>query len=165
MVIRPKLARSTFRRESVSGSIFVIWAIHFAKFRRQFSLDAKLLSPAGVETLFTSLEAAYEGLSKVMKQRVEGFNCFHRVTTTQNTKRRHASEEAAAMERSPAVVHPSVGIDPNNRRKCLFVNVRSIAVASQGYLISRVIASVRIYTGMSRGPSSISVSFGKRILL
>ena len=95
------------------------------------SLYAKLLPPVGGDTLFTSLEAAYDLLSERMKERIEGLNCFHRVTTTQNTKRRHTAEEAAAMAKAPPVLHPLVGLNPANGRKFLFVNVpiycRSIA--------------------------------------
>lgn len=94
-------------------------------------LYAKLLPPVGGDTLFASLEAAYDGLSDGMKEKVEGLNCYHRVTTTQNTKRRHTPEEAAAMAKAPPVLHPLVGRNPANGRKFLFVNVpiycRSIA--------------------------------------
>ena len=100
------------------------------------SLYAKLLPPVGGHTLFASLEAAYEGLSKRMKERIEGLNCFHRVTTTQNTKRRHTAEEAAAMAKALPVLHPLVGLNPANGRKFLFVNVpiycRSIAEMRAG---------------------------------
>jgi taurine dioxygenase len=95
------------------------------------SLYAKLLPLVGGDTLFASLEAAYDGLSDRMKERIERLNCFHRVTTTQNTKRRHTPEEAAAMAKAPPVLHPLVGLNPANGQKFLFVNVpiycRSIA--------------------------------------
>ena len=95
------------------------------------SLYARLLPPVGGDTLFASLEAAYDGLSDRMKAQVEGLHCLHRVTTTQNTKRRHTREEAEAMAKAPPVIHPLVGLNPANGRKFLFVNVpiycRSIA--------------------------------------
>ena len=87
------------------------------------ALYARLLPPVGGDTLFTSLEAAYDGLSERMKSAVEGLTCYHRVTTTQNTKRRHTKEEAEAMAKAPPVVHPLVGLNPDNGRMFLFVNV------------------------------------------
>lgn len=95
------------------------------------SLYARQLPPVGGDTLFASLEAAYEGLSERMKVRIEGLHGLHKVTTTQNTARRHTPEEVAEMNRRPPVRHPLVGLNPANGRKFLFVNVpiycRSIA--------------------------------------
>ena len=87
------------------------------------ALYARLLPPVGGDTLFTSLEAAYDGLSSRIKESIEGLTCYHRVTTTQNTKRRHTREEAEAMAKAPPVVHPLVGLNPDNGRRFLFVNV------------------------------------------
>ena len=90
---------------------------------RVLSLYARLLPPVGGDTLFTSLEAAYNGLSEIVKKQIQGLHCFHRVTTTQNTKRRHTCEEAEAMEKASPVIHPLVGLNPSNGEKFLFVNV------------------------------------------
>ncbi len=90
---------------------------------RILSLYARQLPPTGGDTLFASLEAAYDGLSERTKAKIEGLHCFHRVTTTQNTRRRHTKEEAEAMEKAPPVIHPLVGYNPQNGRKFLFVNV------------------------------------------
>jgi taurine dioxygenase len=90
---------------------------------RVLSLYAKLLPPVGGDTLFASLAAAYDALSDELKERIEGLHCYHRVTTTQNTKRRHTKEEAEAMENAPPIVHPLVPRDPGNGRRYLFVNV------------------------------------------
>src|SRR3978361_365416 len=49
---------------------------------RVLSLYAKLLPPVGGDTLFASLAAAYDALSDVLKERIEGLHCYHRVTTT-----------------------------------------------------------------------------------
>ncbi|MSP04301.1 MAG: taurine dioxygenase [Acetobacteraceae bacterium] len=90
---------------------------------RVLSLYAKILPPVGGDTLFTSLAAAYDALSDELKERIEGLHCYHRVTVTQNTKRRHTKEEAEAMENAPPVVHPLVVHDPADGRRHLFVNV------------------------------------------
>jgi taurine dioxygenase len=90
---------------------------------RVLSLYAKILPPVGGDTLFASLEAAYDGLSDELKERIEGLHCYHRVTTTQNTKRRYTKEQAEAMENAPPIVHPLVPRNPDNGRRYLFVNV------------------------------------------
>ena len=90
---------------------------------RVLSLYAKILPPLGGDTLFASLEAAYDGLSAELKGRIEGLHCYHRMTPTQNTKRRYTQEEAAALENAPPVLHPLVACNPENGRQYLFVNV------------------------------------------
>ncbi len=90
---------------------------------RVLSLYAKLLPPAGGDTLFASLAAAYDALSDEMKERIGGLHCNHKVTATQNTKRRYTKEQAEAMENAPPVVHPLVPRDPGDGRRYLFVNV------------------------------------------
>ena len=73
---------------------------------------------------------------RTSKERIEGLHCYHRVTTTQNTKRRHTKEEAEAMENAPPIVHPLVPRDPRGGRAVLFVNVpihsRGIVETSYG---------------------------------
>jgi len=90
---------------------------------RVLSLYAKILPPVGGDTLFASLEAAYDALPEAMKDRIEGLHCNHRMTPTQNTKRRYTPEQAEAMANAPPVVHPLVGFNPDNGRRFLFVNV------------------------------------------
>ena len=90
---------------------------------RVLSLYAKILPPVGGDTLFASLGAAYDGLSDELKERIEGLRCYHRMTPTQNTKRRYTREQAEAMEKAPPIVHPLVARDPGNGGRYLFVNV------------------------------------------
>jgi len=90
---------------------------------RVLSLYAKILPPVGGDTLFASLAAAYDALPDALKERIEGLHCDHRVTATQNTKRRYTKEQAEAMENAPPIVHPLVAHDPGNGRRYLFVNV------------------------------------------
>lgn len=90
---------------------------------RVLSLYAKILPPVGGDTLFASLAAAYDGLSDAMKERIEGLHCDHRMTPTQNTKRRYTKEQAEAMANAPPIVHPLVARDPGDGRRYLFVNV------------------------------------------
>jgi len=90
---------------------------------RVLSLYAKILPPVGGDTLFASLAAAYDALSDAMKERIEGLHCHHRMTPTQNTKRRYTKEQAEAMANAPPIVHPLVPRDPGDGRRYLFVNV------------------------------------------
>ena len=90
---------------------------------RVLALYADTLPPCGGDTLFASLEAAYDGLPDRMKACIEGLHTLHKVTLTQNTKRRYTDEQIAERERAPAVRHPLVGLNPANGRRFLFVNV------------------------------------------
>lgn len=90
---------------------------------RVLSLYAKLLPPVGGDTLFTSLQAAYDALPETLRERIEGLHCYHRMTPTQNTLRRHTKEQAEAMANAPPITHPLVPRDPGNGRRYLFVNV------------------------------------------
>ena len=95
------------------------------------ALYANMLPPCGGDTLFTNLEAAYDALPDETKQRIAGLHTLHKVTVTQNTRRRQTEEEIAAYETAPAVRHPLVARNPENGRPYLLVNVpiycRSIA--------------------------------------
>jgi len=100
---------------------------------RVLSLYAKILPPVGGDTLFTSLAAAYDALSDELKERIERLHCYHRVTTTQNTKRRHTKEEAEAMENAPPVVHPLVPAIRRMAGGTCSSTYRSIAAASSNF--------------------------------
>ncbi len=87
------------------------------------ALYTDTLPPCGGDTLFASLEAAYDGLSDDMKARIEGLHTLHKMTPTQNTKRRYSEEEVAAMKSAPPIRHPLVGLNSANGRRFLFVNI------------------------------------------
>jgi taurine dioxygenase len=87
------------------------------------SLCAKQLPPCGGDTLWTNLEAAYEGLSDELKQRIDGLETHHKVTVTQNSAKRFAPDEFERMVTDPPIRHPLVCTNPENGRKFLFVNV------------------------------------------
>ena len=96
---------------------------------RSFRSTRSYSPPVGGDTLFAGLAAAHDGLSDELKELIEGLHCYHRMTTTQNTKRRHTKEEAEAMEmKAPPVVHPLVARHRENGRRYLFVNVTDLIV-------------------------------------
>jgi alpha-ketoglutarate-dependent taurine dioxygenase len=87
------------------------------------SLSAQMLPECGGDTLFTNLEAAYEGLDDDTKQRISGLQTNHQVSPTQNGKARFSPEEYKSMTEGDPVRHPLVGRNPENGRDYLFVNV------------------------------------------
>tara|TARA_B100000676_G_scaffold172395_1_gene169524 strand:+ start:2824 stop:3645 length:822 start_codon:yes stop_codon:yes gene_type:complete len=87
------------------------------------SLCAKELPPCGGDTLWTNLEAAYDGLSEDLKARIEGLETHHKVTVTQNSAKRFTPEEFEWMTSNPPIRHPLVCTNPDNGRQFLFVNV------------------------------------------
>jgi taurine dioxygenase len=88
----------------------------------KLSLYAKILPKCGGDTLFASLESAYDGLSDRTKGMVDGLWAIHKVTPTQNSKRRYTKEQFEKLAASE-VRHPVVGYNPANGRKFLFVNM------------------------------------------
>ena len=77
------------------------------------------------DTMFASMTAAYEGLPRAMKQKLEGrraINSYvHGYYRDRNSgPRRKLSPEQ--MSRTPDVAHPIVRVHPDTGRKCLFVN-------------------------------------------
>ncbi len=87
----------------------------------KLGLYTKLLPECGGDTLFASLEAAYDGLADDMKERIAPLWAIHQVRPTQNSKRRYTEEEFKAMM-ARKTRHPLVGYNPQNGRKFLFVN-------------------------------------------
>ncbi|MDA0663777.1 MAG: TauD/TfdA family dioxygenase [Proteobacteria bacterium] len=87
----------------------------------KLALYTKTLPECGGDTLFASLESAYDGLSDEMKERIAPLWAIHQVRPTQNSRRRYTDAEfQAMMERKTR--HPLVGWNPENGRKFLFVN-------------------------------------------
>ena len=94
-------------------------------------LYAVQLPPCGGDTLFASLEAAYQGLDDSLKKEIVGLHAEHRYTETQNSRRRFTPDEIARASVAEGVVHPLVGQNQETGRPLLFVNTpvycRSIA--------------------------------------
>jgi len=89
---------------------------------RYISLYAQRLPPCGGDTLFANLEAAYEGLSATLKDRISGLYVEHAYTETQNSRRRFTPEQIAARSAQPPVHHPLVARNEATGRPYLFVN-------------------------------------------
>lgn len=72
----------------------------------------------GGDTLFASMYAAYEALSKPMKRMLEGMTALHDGETTYRG-RYEGMQEAASY---PSAEHPVIRTHPVSGRKALFVN-------------------------------------------
>ena len=87
-------------------------------------LQAHVIPPAGGDTCFASMYAAYEALSPAMQAFLEGLDCYHSV---QHMHRRHIGNpdfqirpEVAAI---PPLKTPVIRVHPETGRKFLNVNV------------------------------------------
>ena len=87
------------------------------------SLYARQIPECGGDTLFTNLEAAYDGLPDKTKERIDGLQTNHKVSVTQNSAKKFTETEFKAMIEGDPVRHPLVCRNPANGRKYLFVNV------------------------------------------
>jgi taurine dioxygenase len=86
-------------------------------------LYARDVPPAGGDTLFASMYAAYEALSDGLKQTLAGLRAVHSSRhvfgkVTDEMKRRYRNPEAAVQD----AVHPVVITHPESGRKALYVN-------------------------------------------
>lgn len=88
-------------------------------------LRARILPPSGGDTLFSSMSAAWDGLSKPMQTLLEGLTAEH--SFEQGFKESLAEPGgrqrlAQALADNPPVRHPVVRVHPETGRKLLFVN-------------------------------------------
>jgi len=89
------------------------------------AIQITVTPPAGGNTCWMSTSKAYEWLSPGMQQYLDGLNAMH---TWEQSGFREAlsarSEESLinAIKAFKPVVHPVVRVNPDSKRKCLFVN-------------------------------------------
>lgn len=88
-------------------------------------LRARVVPAVGGDTLFASLFAAYDSLSRRMKTYLEGLSAFHAFAHGF----RHSLAEPGgwhrlgeAVKKNPPVRHPVIRTHPESGRKALFVN-------------------------------------------
>jgi taurine dioxygenase len=88
-------------------------------------LRAVEIPPTGGDTLFADMCAAYDGLSRTVKERIEGRKALHSFGYLRIRMRNRGMDEAeiAAIERQyPPVEHPIVRTHPETGRKLIYVN-------------------------------------------
>ena len=88
-------------------------------------LRSVIVPPKGGDTLWSSMTAAYNGLSRPMRDLLDGLSAVHdfshgfRESLAEPGGRERL---AAAVEANPPVSHPVIRIHPETGRKVIFVN-------------------------------------------
>jgi alpha-ketoglutarate-dependent 2,4-dichlorophenoxyacetate dioxygenase len=86
---------------------------------RYSMLSAKVLPPAGADTEFADMRAAYDALDDATKSRLEGLRVHHSIAHSRQTLGfEFSAEEAAALA---GAVHPLVRSLPRSRRRSLYL--------------------------------------------
>ena len=90
-------------------------------------LYAKLLPPEGGDTIWSNMQAAFEGLSKPLQSFLSGLDAVHdfaRGFPARGTvaKGAGADKHAKAVEEHPPVVHPVIRTHPETGADGIFVN-------------------------------------------
>lgn len=80
--------------------------------------------PAGGDTGFANMYAAYDTLPEDLKRAIEGKVCTHDSSTNSAGERRVGFEEITDPSKTPGAVHPLVRLHPVTRRRCLFLGRR-----------------------------------------
>jgi len=84
-------------------------------------LHAVEVPPAGGDTLFADMHAAYDGLDDALRVRIDGMTAVHDYTKTFGHLVPEAEREKTRAQ-FPPVEHPVVRTHPETGRKTLFVN-------------------------------------------
>jgi alpha-ketoglutarate-dependent 2,4-dichlorophenoxyacetate dioxygenase len=86
---------------------------------RYSMLSAKIVPPAGAETEFADMRAAYDALPPVVRARLEGLRVHHSIAHSRQTLGFEFSPEEAA--RLTGAVHPLVRTIPRSGRRSLYL--------------------------------------------
>lgn len=86
-------------------------------------LHAVTLPPAGGDTVFANMYAAYEALPEAEKQELAGVRVVHSWEKSRENAGRYMSEEE--KRDAPDNAHPLVRVHPETGRKALFVGVHA----------------------------------------
>jgi len=82
-------------------------------------LRGVVIPPAGGDTLWTNLVAAYEDLSEPIRDLIDGLQAVHRWRDYDGLAKREDHDPAAPP---PTAVHPVVRVHPDSGERALFVN-------------------------------------------
>jgi taurine dioxygenase len=83
---------------------------------------AQILPDVGGDTVFTSTQAAYEGLSDKLKEVIEGLWAVHDYMGVENMKRRDPALVAQLKAANPPIAQPLVRPHSETGRKCLYLS-------------------------------------------
>lgn len=82
------------------------------------------IPPAGGDTYFANMYAAYEGLPAKLKKRIEGLAAIHDASHNSAGLLRKGYEETVDVRNTPGAHHPLVRTDPESGRRSLFLGRR-----------------------------------------
>lgn len=82
------------------------------------------LPPAGGDTWFCSMYAAYDALPEGLKQRIAGLKCVHDASRNSAGQLRKGYKEVSDPRETVGAVHPLVRTHPVTKRKALFLGRR-----------------------------------------
>lgn len=83
---------------------------------------ALILPEVGGDTLFASMEAAYEALSDKMKEMIDGLEAVHDYMGVENMKKRDPKLVAQLREANPPIAQPLVRVHPETGWKSLYLS-------------------------------------------
>ena len=83
-------------------------------------LFAHVVPPAGGETEFADLRAAYDALDRPMQARIEGLTVEHSIFHSRG-QLGHVDYTEAERAALPPVIHPLVRVHPGSKRKTLYM--------------------------------------------
>ncbi len=96
-------------------------------------LYGEVIPPAGGQTHFCDMYAAYEALSDAWKRRIEPLRAIHNLDFSRT--RRHGRDlmDAAQRRAAPPVDQPLVRIHPETGRRCLYLGDHAEAIVGMDY--------------------------------
>jgi taurine dioxygenase len=83
---------------------------------------AKILPEVGGDTMFTSMHAAYDGLSDAMKEMIEPLWAVHDYMQVENMKKRDPALVETLRKANPPVAQPLVRVHEETGRKALYLS-------------------------------------------
>ncbi|HXZ52183.1 MAG TPA: TauD/TfdA family dioxygenase [Burkholderiales bacterium] len=114
------LARDDRRRQYALGNR--LWHTD-ASFQdppgRYSMLHARVVPPAGADTEFADMCAAYEALDSAMRARIDGLRVHHSIAYSRQTLGFEFSAEEAELLKG--AVHPLVRVNPRSGRRSLYL--------------------------------------------
>jgi len=83
---------------------------------------AQILPEVGGDTVFTSMRAAYDGLSEAMKQMIDPLWAVHDYMGVENMKKRDPALVAELKKANPPIAQPLVRAHSETGKKCLYLS-------------------------------------------
>ena len=83
---------------------------------------ALVLPDVGGDTMFASMQAAYDALSDKLKELLEGLEAVHDYMGVENMKKRDPKLVAELREANPPIAQPLVRVHPETGRKALYLS-------------------------------------------